>query len=64
VRMALGADARRILGMILKQGGVQVAIGVHARPWPGLHARDSHRRRYSETSCSASAAVIRSPTRA
>jgi len=28
VRMALGADARRILGMILKQGGVQVAIGV------------------------------------
>jgi ABC-type antimicrobial peptide transport system permease subunit len=28
VRMALGADAHRILGMILKQGGVQVAIGV------------------------------------
>ena len=28
VRMALGADARRILGMILRQGGVQVAIGV------------------------------------
>ena len=27
VRMALGADRRRILGMVLRQGGVQVAIG-------------------------------------
>jgi len=28
VRMALGADARRILGMVLRQSGVQVGIGV------------------------------------
>lgn len=28
VRMALGADTGRILGMVLRQGGVQIAIGV------------------------------------
>jgi ABC-type antimicrobial peptide transport system permease subunit len=28
VRMALGADQRRILGMVLKQGSIQLAIGV------------------------------------
>ncbi len=28
VRMALGADARRILAMVLRQGGVQIAIGL------------------------------------
>ena len=28
VRMALGADARRILAMVLRQGGVQITIGV------------------------------------
>jgi predicted permease len=28
VRMALGADARKILAMVLKQGGMQVTVGV------------------------------------
>jgi putative ABC transport system permease protein len=28
VRMALGADARRILAMVLRQGGVQITVGV------------------------------------
>ena len=28
VRMALGADARRILGMVMRQGSVQISIGV------------------------------------
>ena len=32
VRMALGADSGRILGMVLRQGSRQIALGLIARP--------------------------------
>ncbi len=48
VRMALGADQGRILGMVLKQGSIQVGLGPARRPGAGAGARHDRRERHSE----------------
>ena len=39
VRMALGANRGRILGLVARQGGMQVGLGLHRRPRPVIRPR-------------------------
>ena len=53
VRMALGADCSRILRMVLRQGVVQVAVGLLLGLGLALALATRRRRAASRTSCSA-----------
>ena len=53
VRMALGADTPRILRMVLKQGSVQIGLGLFDRTGlaPGDRSRQRHRSRTRSSAC-------------
>jgi hypothetical protein len=61
VRMALGANGRRILQMVVRQGVVQIAIGL-VLVWAWRWRSRSPRPMAFRTRCLASAGGIRSPT--